>query len=120
MRQPDPKTHLLEHSEAKVKLYSRYLSVFLNILHRADFIKRVFLFDLFCGEGTYENGVAGSPIIALQAIKNHYFGNDKSCPNMTVWFNDNGISEIEDGVYKIERVQRIKNTVYTPTNVQIE
>ena len=120
MHQLDPKTHLLEHSEAKVQLYGRYLSVFLNILHNADFIKRVFLFDLFCGEGIYENEVAGSPIIALQAIKNHYFANNKSCPNMTVWFNDNGLSEIENGIYKVERVERVKNTIYTPTNVEIE
>jgi len=119
MKQPDPKTHLLEHSKAKIDLYSKYLSIFLNILHRAGF-GRVFLFDLFCGEGVYENGISGSPIIALDAIKNHYFANRKSCPNMTVWFNDNGLSEIEPGIYKTDRVKNIKESMFVPENVHVE
>lgn len=40
MKKANPKTILLEHSEAKVKLYGRYLSVYLNILHRAGFVKK--------------------------------------------------------------------------------
>ena len=119
MKNLNPKTNLLAHSEAKVNLYGKYLSVFLNILHNANF-ERIFLFDLFCGEGLYENGIAGSPIIALKAIKNHYFAKQKSIPNMTVWFNDNGLSEIESGMYKIDRVRKAKSNIFTPDNVDIE
>jgi three-Cys-motif partner protein len=120
MKQVNAKTYLLEHSEAKVRLYGRYLSVYLNVLHRAQFVKRIFVFDLFCGEGIYENEAKGSPIIALECIQTHYFANQNSCPNMTVWFNDNGMSEIEEGVSKVDRVKKISSTIFKPDNVRIE
>jgi three-Cys-motif partner protein len=120
MKRVNAKTYLLEHSEAKVKLYGRYLSVYLNVLHRAQFVKRIFVFDLFCGEGIYENEAKGSPLIALDCIRNHYFANQNSCPNMTVWFNDNGMSEIEDGISKVDRVRKVSSTIFRPENVKIE
>ena len=120
MQQPNPKTNLLEHSEAKVKLYGKYLAVYLSIMHHVQYVKQVFVFDLFCGEGIYENDAKGSPIIALDTIRNHYFANQKSCPNMTLWFNDNGISEIERGIYKSDRVQQISTRHFIPPNVKIE
>jgi three-Cys-motif partner protein len=107
MKRINPKTSLLEHSEAKVNLYGRYLSVYLNVLHRAQFVKRIFIFDLFCGEGIYKNEAKGSPIIALDCIRNHYDANQNSCPNMTVWFNDNGISDIEEYLRQLCRNGRL-------------
>jgi three-Cys-motif partner protein len=118
MKNVNPKTNLLEHSEAKVELYGRYLSVYLNILHRAGFVKRIFLFDLFCGEGIYKNNAKGSAIIALDCIRNHYDSNKSSIPNMTVWFNDIEKSKLEDG-YKVDRVERISRTLMIPSNVDI-
>lgn len=118
MKSVNPKTSLLEHSEAKVELYGSYLSVYLNILHRAGYAKRIFVFDLFCGEGIYENKSKGSPIIALDCIRNHYYANKNSIPNMTVWFNDNGKSELEDGD-KVDRVERISNSLTIPSNVEV-
>jgi three-Cys-motif partner protein len=120
MKQVNAKTYLLEHSEAKVRLYGRYLSVYLNVLHRAQFVKKIFVFDLFCGEGIYENEAKGSPIITLDCIRDHYFANQNSCPNMTVWFNDNGMSEVEDGISKVDRVKKISSTIFKPDNVRIE
>lgn len=118
MKSLNPKTSLLEHSEAKIELYGSYLSIYLNILHRAGFVKRIFVFDLFCGEGIYENSAKGSPIIALDCIRNHYYSNRNSIPNMTVWFNDIGKSELEDG-YKADRVQRISEKLTIPSNVDV-
>lgn len=118
MKNHNPKTVLLEHSEAKVNLYGRYLSVYLNILHRAGFVKRIFIFDLFCGEGIYENNAKGSPIIALDCIRNHFYANKNSIPSMEVWFNDIGRSKLEDG-YKVSRVERISKQMFTPPNVEM-
>ena len=118
MKSVNPKTSLLEHSEAKVALYGSYLSVYLNILHRASFVKRIFVFDLFCGEGIYENKSKGSPIIALDCIQNHYYSNKNSIPNMTVWFNDIGKSELEDG-YKVDRVKRISDSIAIPSSIDV-
>jgi hypothetical protein len=53
MSQADLKTNLLEHSEAKVKLYGTYLAKYLNILARSRYVEKVFLFDLLCGEGIF-------------------------------------------------------------------
>ncbi len=120
MKNANPKTSLLEHSKAKVELYGRYLSIYLNVLHRAGFVKEIFVFDLFCGEGIYENNGKGSPIIALDCIRNHYYSNNNSIPNMTVWFNDNGYSEIEPGIYKADRVQKLSVSIFKPNNVKVE
>jgi three-Cys-motif partner protein len=120
MNQPDPKTNLLEHSKAKVALYGLYLEKYLNILSRTSSVERIFIFDLFCGEGIYHNGEKGSPIIALDKIKEHYLFNNLTCPNMTIWFNDLGESEIEDGISKISRVQRLEQSFGLPKNVKVE
>jgi len=73
VKKKSTKEVLLPHSVAKINLYVKYLSVYLNILHRVDFIKKTYLFDLFAGEGIYEDGGKGSPIQTMETIKNHYF-----------------------------------------------
>lgn len=120
MNQPDPKINLLEHSEAKVNLYGTYLAKYLNILARNPYVEKVFLFDLLCGEGVYSNGEKGSPIIALETIKNHHYANHQTCPNMAVWLNDIGLSEIEPNTLKINRVERLGQVIYRPKNVDVE
>jgi len=119
MKSIDPKLELMEHSEAKVKLYGKYLSTYLNILSRVSSVNRIFVFDLLCGEGIYKNGAKGSPLIALDVIQNHY-ANNLSCPNMTVWFNDNGISDIDPTISKVERVKRLGNKIALPPNAALE
>ncbi len=119
MKKKSAKLNLLPHSEAKVKLYGEYLSIYLNVLSRVSYIHRIYLFDLLCGEGKYENGGEGSPLIALQSIKEHYFANNKACPNMEIWFNDNEDSEIEPGIAKIERVERLSKDYFIPNNVRL-
>ena len=83
----DSQVNMLEHSEAKVMLYSKYLAIYLNILARAEFIDRICIFDLLCGEGLYQNDAEGSPLVAIQKIEEHYYANDQTCPNLVVWFN---------------------------------
>ncbi len=114
------KTDMLKHSQAKVELYSTYLATFLSIMRHVSHIELIYLFDLFAGEGQYEDGSFGSPITACNVIKDHYFSNNKSCPNMMVWFNDRDMSEIEPEVAKIDRVRRFAEKIYKPDNVQIK
>ena len=70
-------SHMLKHSKAKVELYKTYLSVFLNIIQRDGYTERIYLYDLFCGEGEYDDGSQGSPLAALDAIEKHFFDNKK-------------------------------------------
>jgi three-Cys-motif partner protein len=120
MKRSNAKTDMLEHSEAKIELYATYLSMYLNILSRVPSVKGVLLFDLLAGEGIYEDGSKGSALTALEVIRDHYFANNQSCPDMCVWFNDNGLSRIENGVYKIDRVRRFSADIFTPPNVSVE
>lgn len=119
MKTEDAKTMLLEHSEAKVALYETYLSIYLNVLSRVPSVRKIFIVDPLCGEGIYQNNAKGSPLIALETVRNHYYANNETCPNVTLWFNDNEVSEIEEGVYKVDRVRRFSSTISTPANVNI-
>jgi three-Cys-motif partner protein len=112
------KKNLYEHSEAKVSLYSHYLSIYLNVLSRS-YVKNIYLYDLFCGEGIYNDGGKGSPIVALECIKNHYDSNNQKCPNLYVTFNDSGQSDIEPGKLKIDRVKEFGDKILTPENVKV-
>ena len=61
--------NLLNHSEAKVKLFGDYIQKYLNIICNDGYTKAIHIIDLFCGPGIYENGGEGSPIIALKKVK---------------------------------------------------
>lgn len=113
------KVNMLEHSKAKVELYSTYLATYLTILSLANF-KKIFLYDLMCGEGVYEDGGKGSPILTLETIKNHYFSNKKECPDIEILFNDRDKSEIEKDKYKVERVKELSSKIFLPSNVKVQ
>jgi three-Cys-motif partner protein len=115
----DPHIVMMEHSKAKVELYSTYLSIFLNILTRARFIEKIYLFDLMCGEGKYVDDSKGSPIVALEKIRDHYYANDNKIPSIEILFNDNGKSEIETDKLKIARVRDESAKIFKPPNVNI-
>lgn len=118
MSKSESQTSLLNHSEAKVNLYGKYLSIYLNVLSRSP-IKNIYLFDLFCGEGIYKDGGKGSPIVALECVRNHYNGNNNTCPNLFINFNDSEVSEIEVGKLKIDRVKDFASKIFRPENVQL-
>jgi len=111
---------MLDHSKAKVELYTNYLSTYLNILSRTRFVDKIHIFDLMCGEGIYADGSKGSPIIAMEKIKTHYFSNNESCPDINVWFNDFDRSRIDKEKFKIERVEDICSKIFKPKNVNVE
>ncbi|WP_298238655.1 three-Cys-motif partner protein TcmP [uncultured Algibacter sp.] len=114
------RTELLEHSRAKVELFKTYLSTYLNIISRVKHIKKIHIYDLLCGEGVYSDNSEGSPIAILKTIKDHYFSNNKSCPNIDLWLNDNGLSDIESNKSKIQRVKEHSKDIYKPSNLNIQ
>lgn len=65
--------NLLNHSEAKVKLFGDYIQKYLNIICNDGYTKAIHIVDLFCGPGVYENGGEGSPVIALKKVKQTYY-----------------------------------------------
>ncbi|GGI55939.1 three-Cys-motif partner protein TcmP [Winogradskyella haliclonae] len=114
------RTELLEHSRAKVVLLKTYLSTYLNIISRVKYYSKIHIYDLLCGEGVYVDKSEGSPIAILKTIKDHYFSNDSTCPNIDLWLNDNGESEIEPNKLKIERVKEYTEGIFKPKNLKID
>ena len=115
----DSKMIMLQHSKAKVELFKRYWSIYLSILNNVDFISKIYLFDTHAGEGIYENGGKGSPIVAIETIKNIYYQNNRAIKDIEILFNDNEKSDIEREILKIDRVKRFVNKIYKPQNVKI-
>lgn len=89
---------LMDHSKAKVELLEKYLQKYLSIISNDKFTEKIHLFDLFCGEGIYENGGEGSPIITLKVLKELHFLNkakNNKIPKVDLIFNDSDNNKIE-------------------------
>jgi len=112
-------TTLEAHSRAKVELFKEYLATYLNILLHAKHIDHLKFFDLCAGEGVYTDGQKGSPVVIMETIKDHYFSNKKRCLPIDVFLNDPGMSKVEPGKKKIERVEEAVNKLYRPTGVNV-
>lgn len=99
MNKLDVKTNLLNHSEAKIELLGKYLKRYLNIISNDGYTESINIYDLFCGQGQYENGGEGSPLVTLREIKNTYYSViDKKPikkPKINCHFNDIDESKIE-------------------------
>lgn len=65
----DVKRTLQVHSQAKVEFYGAYLKRYLRILNLSPYIKKINIYDVFCGMGIYDDGKKGSPVVAFDAIK---------------------------------------------------
>lgn len=101
---------MMEHSEVKIRLLETYLKKYLQILSLSPFTSDIYLYDLFSGEGIYENGGKGSPIIFLETIKNTYFAHrNKSIGKFNCLFNDFNRNKIE----KLETIVQEKKLHYS-------
>lgn len=82
---------MLDHSKAKVLLLQKYLEKYLNIIANDGYTQKINVFDLFCGEGIYENNGEGSPIAILRTLKDLHFINkakNKDIIKVDLYFND--------------------------------
>jgi three-Cys-motif partner protein len=94
----DSQINLLSHSQAKVRLLSEYLKRYLNIISNDNHTKEIQVYDLFCGEGIYENGGEGSPLLILRQIKDMHFtnpANRRLIPPVNCHFNDLDSRKVE-------------------------
>lgn len=99
MTKRDVKLNLLNHSQAKVRLLNEYLKRYLNIISNDGYTERIKIYDLFCGQGLYEDGGEGSPLVTLRQIKNTYYSiiskKQNKTPKIDCVFNDINSSKIE-------------------------
>lgn len=71
----EPKSNLLEHSKAKVRLLGKYLERYLAIITNDKYTERIKIYDLYCGVGVYDNEEEGSPLVILRTINQLHAGN---------------------------------------------
>lgn len=94
---------MFDHSKAKVQLLQKYLEKYFNIIANDGYTQKINVFDLFCGEGIYENSGEGSPIAILRTLKDLHFINKAKNKNITkvdLYFNDKD-------EFKIQRLSSI-------------
>jgi three-Cys-motif partner protein len=87
----DSQTKMYDHSEVKVRLLKLYLERYLNVINALPYINSIHLYDLFCGEGLYENGGIGSPLQMIEMLKNIHFqtkANGNKPKSVNCFFND--------------------------------
>jgi three-Cys-motif partner protein len=114
----DSQKVMLEHSAAKVQLLEKYLERYLNIISNDGFTKRIHIFDLFCGEGLYENGGQGSPLVILKSVKDLHTinsGKIRNIPPIDIVFNDLK-KEKTDKVESIVNEKKLHNSNYGKLN----
>lgn len=122
------KTNLLNHSEAKVKLLSEYLKRYLNIISNDGYTEKINIYDLFCGQGLYEDGGEGSPLVALRKVKETYYTKIANSPNklpkINCQFNDideSKISILKDAIKsKSLHYKNIGDIAFTSNDYQEE
>ena len=68
-KKEDTKDNIFKHSQAKLNFYRNYLVRYLAILLNDIHTKQINIYDVFCGIGIYSDGNQGSPIIAMEIIK---------------------------------------------------
>lgn len=68
MSKKESQNKLFQHSEIKVRVLRLYLERYLNVLTLSKYVGDIYIHDLFCGEGIYEEGGKGSPITILETI----------------------------------------------------
>ncbi len=88
---------MLDHSKAKIELLKKYLEKYLNIISNDGYTQKIQVYDLFCGEGVYENKGEGSPIAILNILKDLHFVNkakNVKSPQVDLFFNDLDESKI--------------------------
>lgn len=118
MAKKDVKTNLLNHSEAKVRLLGEYLKRYLNIICNDRYTTRIKIYDLFCGEGLYDNGGEGSPLVTMRQVKDMHFVNAAKTvkvPKIDCHFNDVDTKKVE----KVKQVV-IEKALYYPEFGELE
>jgi three-Cys-motif partner protein len=90
MPKKDVKTNLLDHSEVKVRLLGEYLTRYLSVIANLEYNQKIRIYDLFCGNGRYDDGGEGSPLIIAKTIHAVYTSGviKGPFPKIDCYFND--------------------------------
>ncbi len=104
----DWQNNLQPHSKAKIELLKEYLAKYLQVLSNSPFFSDIFLFDVYCGHGVYDDGGFGSPIVMLEEIERVLQSGFCSKVNYHCFFNDNNPDYINQLKTFIEEIGHSK------------
>jgi three-Cys-motif partner protein len=117
MRKINAKKIVLPHSKAKLDLYKSYLEKYFAILGLAKGITKTNIYDIFCGIGLYEDGNIGSPLIAVECVKQNNllfekYGWEKKPINLNI--NDGAKEKAENvkALLENEVIDNCKISIY--------
>lgn len=79
-----------ESTLTKLDLYRRYVRAWLPVFLNAQklVVDRMQIFDFFAGLGYDENGICGSPVIALQEIQTALSQDHRNSPEIHLYLNE--------------------------------
>ncbi|RSN01235.1 hypothetical protein DMB42_40355 [Nonomuraea sp. WAC 01424] len=113
-----PKTthwKLEPHTKAKHEILRGYLNGWFPVMSRYN--DRIFFFDGFAGPGRYENGEAGSPIIALTTLLDHAHFSKMEC-DFLFMFCEHDPKRFASLEAEIEKLQNARAP--WPRNVKVQ
>ena len=103
---------LPDHSKAKVDLLEQYLTRYFRIIGNLKYINTINIYDLFCGQGIYDNNEYGSPIAIIDAYYSFIEGslnNNVSHSKFVFYFNDIEKEKIEKLKHNVNERYKDKN-----------
>ncbi|MDR3678734.1 MAG: three-Cys-motif partner protein TcmP [Flavipsychrobacter sp.] len=110
---------LKQHSLAKISCYRNYVDIYLSVLANSPF-EKLYLLDLFAGEGKDIDGNLCSSISGAEALKRHFTHCPEDRKKIVFFLNDPGNSVIEKGLKKIDRVKKFIDELQLPENVTVK
>jgi three-Cys-motif partner protein len=111
MVKKDIKTNLLENSQVKVRLLGEYLTRYLSVIANLGYNEKIGIYDLFCGNGRYDDGGEGSPLIIAKAIHELYKSSviKGQFPQIDCYFNDLDKDKVANVKKEIQALDLNKN-----------
>lgn len=102
-----------EDTNVKLELYREYLKKWFPVFLAAHnpFVQKVNLFDLFCGAGRDSQGTAGSPIIALEVLKDYKSLVKTTKVQINLFFNDINTKFLEQLNANINELEYDKDNI---------
>lgn len=76
------------HTEAKLKFYIYYLERYLPVLFKSQFVEKINIYDMFCGQALYDDGKEGGAVRAFNKLKEVQENNPNSNTEITLTLND--------------------------------
>ncbi len=101
------------HTKAKHMILDRYLKAWFPIM--ASFKKRIIYIDGFAGPGIYRGGENGSPIIALNIVKDHVIDINSEVIMIFIEQDERRCLKLQNEIDKIELPDNVKYKIYCDT-----